>query len=97
MRNHAKSKHHSLKDTRGLDRLTLIVGVIQPIMTLPQIITVYSQRDSSQIALITWIAYDIASVVLLMYGMKHSWKPIIFAQIIWLIVQTTMAASVFIF
>jgi hypothetical protein len=40
MRNHAKSKHHSLKDTRGLDRLTLIVGVIQPIMTLPQIITV---------------------------------------------------------
>ena len=40
MRNHAKSKHHSLKDTLGLDRLTLIVGVIQPIMTLPQIITV---------------------------------------------------------
>ena len=40
MRNHAKSKHHSLKDTRGGGGVTLIVGVIQPIMTLPQIITV---------------------------------------------------------
>lgn len=97
MRNHLQHKHHSVKNAQGLDKLTLIVGVIQPLMTLPQIITVYQQGDSSQVALATWAAYDIASVVLLLYGIKHNLKPIIFAQIIWLIMQTAMVASVFIF
>ena len=97
MRNHLKHEHHSLKNTSGIDRWALIIGIIHPLMTLPQILLIYSSQDASQVSFVTWAAYDIASVVLIMYGIKHSLTPIIVTQAIWLVMQTAMAASVFIF
>lgn len=79
------------------DGLALIVGVVQPVMTLPQIILVFQLQDSSQISLATWLTYDIASLILLVYGIKHKLKPIIVSQAIWLVVQTIMIAAVFLF
>lgn len=79
------------------DTLALIVGVAQPIMTIPQIVLVFKVQDSSQISLATWLTYDIASVVLLIYGFKHKLKPIIISQTIWLVVQTVMIAAIFLF
>ncbi len=85
------------KKQKGIDRWALIVGTLQPLMTIPQIVLVYSSRNASQISVITWVAYDMASVVLLMYGIKHKLLPIIVAQVIWLVVQTALIVAIFIF
>lgn len=73
-----------------VDGLALLVGFVQPIMTIPQILTVIQAGDASQISWITWLTYDIASIILLTYGIAHRLMPIIVAQALWLVVQTVM-------
>ena len=88
------------KDNRSfpvIDKLALFIGVVQPLMTIPQVVLVLSLRDASQISFATWFTYDVASVVLLTYGIKHRLLPIIVSQSIWLIVQTLMIALIFIY
>ena len=81
----------------SVDHLALIVSIIQPLTTIPQIYLVYQSQDASQVSLFMWTGYNISSVILLLYGIKHRLLPIIVAQILWLIVQTPMMFSVFVF
>ena len=73
-----------------IDSLALLVGVLQPLTTFPQIYLVFSSHDVSQVSLFMWSSYNLSSVVLLAYGLKHRLWPIIVAQILWLIVQSLM-------
>ncbi len=88
--------NHKIKVNDKIDVLALVVGIIQPLTTLPQIYLVYSSHDASQVSLFTWTGYNIASIILLIYGLKHKLTPIIWAQILWLVVQTPMMLAVFI-
>ena len=94
---HTYHPKHKIKRNDGIDTLALIVGIVQPLVTIPQIYLVYSSRDVSEISLFMWLGFDIASVVLLIYGLKHKLAPIIWAQILWLVVQTPMVIAVFLF
>ena len=94
---HTFHPKHKIKNNGPIDTLALIVGITQPLVTIPQIYLVYSTQDASDISLFMWTGFNVASVVLLLYGIRHKLKPIIYAQILWLIVQTPMMFSVFIF
>jgi uncharacterized protein with PQ loop repeat len=94
---HTFHPKHKIKRNDKIDTLALIVGIIQPLATLPQIYIVYSSQDASDVSLFMWTGFNIASVVLLMYGLKHKLLPIILAQILWMVFQTPMMLSVFIF
>jgi uncharacterized protein with PQ loop repeat len=94
---HTFHPKHKIKNNSPIDTLALFVGIIQPVVTLPQIYLVYSTQDASDVSLFMWAGFNVASVILLMYGLRHKLKPIIFAQILWLLVQTPMVLSVFIF
>ncbi len=93
---HALKPKHKL-ETSKLDSLALLVSIIQPLTTIPQIYLIYSSRDASQVSFFMWAAYNVASVILLLYGIRHKILPIICAQTLWLVVQTPMMLSVFIF
>jgi len=94
---HAPQSKKGKRSYRKIDALALVVGILQPLMTLPQIIVVFQAKDASQLSLLTWVAYDIASVVLLIYGIVHKLKPIVVAQIFWLIVQSVLILAIFLF
>lgn len=99
---HTDMKHtfhpkHKIKNTHVVDSLALIVGVVQPVATLPQIWLVYSAQDATGVSVLMWTFYNIGSLVLLTYGIRHKLVPIIVAQVLWLIVQTPMMLAVFIF
>lgn len=94
---HTFHPKHKIKNKSSVDTLALIVGITQPLLTLPQIYLVYSTQDASEVSFIMWAGFNVASVILLMYGLRHKLKPIIYAQILWMIFQTPMMLSVFIF
>jgi uncharacterized protein with PQ loop repeat len=94
---HIMPEEYKFSALKGLDRWALIIGTIQPLMTIPQIWSVYSAHDASQISVITWMSYNIASIVLLLYGLKHKLLPIVVAQTLWLIVQTILVIATIIF
>lgn len=94
-----KTQHEHTKKKQGvlIDQLALVVGVLQPLTIIPQIYLVYSSRDTSTVSFFMWASYDVASIILLLYGFKHKLTPIIWAQSLWLLVQTPMMISVFLF
>lgn len=96
MRHIVHPKHKIINNSK-LDNLALTVGVIQPLTTIPQIVLIYTTRDASGVSFFMWTAYNVASLVLLMYGLRHRLPPVIWAQALWLVVQTPMMLSVFIF
>lgn len=94
---HTFHPHHKIKNTGIVDTLALLVGIVQPLATIPQIYLIYSTQNATGVSLFMWTCYNVGSVILLMYGLKHKLKPIIVAQILWLVVQTPMMVAVFIF
>lgn len=94
---HTLHPTHKIKKPSGIDGLALAVSILQPLTALPQISLVYTSRDVSQVSFIMWTGFNVGSVIILIYGIKHKLTPIIVAQILWMIVQTLMMIAVLIF
>jgi uncharacterized protein with PQ loop repeat len=94
---HTFHPKHKIKKNGKIDALALFVGITQPIATLPQIYIVYASQDASSVSLIMWAWFDVSSIVLLMYGLRHKLAPIVWAQSLWLIVQTPMVIAALLF
>jgi len=94
---HTLHPKHKAPRFNAVDTLALAVGIIQPLTTLPQIYLVFQTQDVSTISFFMWTSYNVASVILLIYGFKHKLKPIIWAQSLWILVQTPMMVAVVLF
>lgn len=84
---HLKHEPFPSKDKRirMLDKVIYIVGVLGPVMTLPQIIKIFLLKDASGVSLMTYLLLAIFSGIWLMYGIVHKEKPIIISNILWVI------------
>ena len=70
-----------------MDKLIYIVGVIGPIMTIPQLMNVWVDKNISGVSAITFATYFITSIFWISYGIMHKEKPIIFIYGCWLIIH----------
>ncbi len=71
-----------------VDRLTFIVAVIEPVITLPQVYVIFRDKTATGVSLSTWVGYEILTVIWLWYGLEHKDKMIILYQGLFMIVQT---------
>jgi len=78
------------KANPSLEKLVLFVAVVEPLMTIPQIIQIYVQHDTGS-SLLTWTLYLFASVVWLIYGAKTRSIPIITTSILWVVMEAAVA------
>lgn len=97
MRTVLHPNHKKAPSEHPLDKLALFVGVAQPLTTIPQIWLIYSLQDASGVSFFMWMMYNISSTILILYGIRHKIKIIVWSQSMWIIVQTPMMLSVFIF
>jgi uncharacterized protein with PQ loop repeat len=82
---------------KQIAQLALIVSVIQPLMTLPQIYQVFSTQSAQDVSLFTWLGYTILGSVLLVYGIVYRLKPIIFGQAIWTTLEIVMVIGILLY
>jgi uncharacterized protein with PQ loop repeat len=82
---------------RHIEMFALIAGIIQPMITLPQIITIYANQSAQDVSLITWGGYTILGLILLMYGIAYKLRPIIVGQSIWAVMQTVMVVGILLY
>jgi len=82
---------------RLLDRSLVAIAIIGPLMSLPQLLEVYMNKNADNIAFLSWASWAFFNLFWLAYGIAHKDKPIIITYILWLIVNTMMAVSVLIF
>lgn len=87
---------HPKKWIRWLDRIVLAVAIIGPMANIPQIIKVYFENNISGLSLVTWSMYLFMAVPWLVYGFVHKEKPIIVANILWLITNIMIVIGIII-
>lgn len=84
---HYYSQQHK-KQTRGfIDKVIFVVALFSPIMTIPQVWKIWSDKDAAGVSALTWSSYIFTSIIWLMYGIYHREKPIIISYILWIILE----------
>jgi hypothetical protein len=66
---------------KKLDRVTLLIGICMPLVTLPQLYTVLTAQDLQGVSVITWLFYTLQAGVFAVFGIKHKEKPLIITYI----------------
>ena len=66
---------------KNVDRVTLIVGMCLPLVTLPQLYTILKTKQSQNISLLTWAFFTIQAGIFAWFAIKHKEKPLIITYI----------------
>lgn len=88
--------HKTQKQSGTLYRLTLVAAVVQPLMTVPQVMQLYTTHDASGLSLATWLGYAVIGLVFLAYGIKYRLVPIATTQILWFVLQMSVVIGILI-
>lgn len=85
------------KYKQRIERFALVAGIVQPLITLPQIIAIYGSQSAKDVSLLTWVGYLIFGIIFLIYGIVFNLKPIWVGQIIWVTMQTITVAGILLY
>jgi uncharacterized protein with PQ loop repeat len=80
-----------------IKRSVLVVAVIEPAMTLPQIYEIWVKHRAEGVSSITWGLYISAAFVWLMYGIQLKDKPLIISSILWIITEAAVVTGTLIY
>lgn len=84
-------------DKKQLERFALVAGIVQPLITLPQIVTIYTSKSAEDVSLLTWIGYLIFGLIFLLYGLVFKLRPIWAGQIMWVTMQCTVVVGIILY
>jgi uncharacterized protein with PQ loop repeat len=73
------------------------MGVISPLMTLPQVLEIWETKSATGTSPLTWGTYFFSSIIWLIYGIVHKEKPIIVSNSFYIIVVFFILAGIVIF
>lgn len=76
---------------RILDTLTTIAGIVGPIMTMPQIVQIFSTRDAVGVSTLSWLAFSVLDIPFIVYGLVHRDRTITATYIAWFIANAVVA------
>jgi uncharacterized protein with PQ loop repeat len=85
------------KERREIDWLFWVSGVVGPVSTIPQIITIYGNKNAANVSLLSWGLYTVASLIGVFYGLLHKLRALYVSYILCLIVNGMVAAGVIIY
>jgi len=80
-----------------MDQAIYLVGLLGPILTLPQVMIIWVQQNASGVSLVSWIAYLVTACFWLTYGIMHKEKPIIFTNSIWIMLDILIIIGIIIY
>lgn len=79
---------------RHIERFALIAGIVQPLITLPQIFAIYGNKSAEDVSLLTWVGYLLFGLTFFVYGVAFKLQPIWIGQIIWLTMQLIIVVGI---
>lgn len=88
---------HPHKWKNLMDRLIYFIGIVGPIMTIPQIYKIFAEQNAAGVSLISWSTYAITGFFWLVYAIMHKEKPLIFTYCLWIIVDLLIVLGVILY
>jgi uncharacterized protein with PQ loop repeat len=84
-------------DKKRVELVALMAAIVQPLITLPQIVTIYSNQSATDVSLLTWLGYLLFGVIFLVYGLVFKLRPIWVGQILWVTMQTLVVVGILLY
>ncbi|OIP85782.1 hypothetical protein COV88_02010 [Candidatus Saccharibacteria bacterium CG11_big_fil_rev_8_21_14_0_20_41_19] len=82
---------HKNKSIRLLDKWIMVIGILSPIMTIPQIIEICVNQDANGVSVVTWSMYAVFAIFWLLYGIVHKSLPLIINSTLWIFFDICVA------
>lgn len=70
-----------------LDEIVLVVGVIGPLTTIPQILKIFLIQDATGVSTMAWGLSALFDIPWILYGLAHKERPITIAYIMWFVMN----------
>jgi uncharacterized protein with PQ loop repeat len=83
-----------LQSAHGLERVLRGFSVLIMLMTVPQVVTVWTGPSVSGVSLWTWLSYLLSAVLWLFYGIRKRDKTIFVACIGWILLDAAIVIGV---
>ena len=79
---------------RFIDKViyVFIFGAI--LMTVPQIMKIWVEKNASGVSILSWGAYLVSALFWLLYGFAHKDKPVIISSALWVLFDTLIIIGV---
>ena len=88
---------HPNKWKRFVDRFIYVTAIFGPLVSIPQILKIWAEKDASGISFITWLGFLFGAIFWLFYGIMHKEKPIILSSLLWIIVEIFILIGILIY
>jgi len=80
-----------------LDKTIYLVGLAGPAMTIPQLMTIWGDKNVGGLVLSSWGTYLFVAFFWLTYGILHKVKPIIVVNSCWIVIHSLMVAGLLLY
>ena len=82
---------HFRPSIRLLDNIVLIVGIIGPMMALPQIWRIYIEHNAAGVSAFTWGMFAFFNIFWITYAIVHKTKILLIPYCLWFVMNSTVA------
>jgi uncharacterized protein with PQ loop repeat len=76
---------------RKLDTVIYYVGILGPLITIPQIYSIFAFHNAGGVSALSWSVYTVFSVVWLLYGLAHKEHVITINSALWIVMNGLVA------
>ena len=80
-----------------LEKLVLVVAIIEPLSTIPQIINIFVNKNAHAVSLTTWLLCAIGAAIWLVYSIKIKNLPLIISSILWVITESIIVIGILLY
>ncbi len=88
---------HPNKFKRFYDKFIYVIVILAPIVSIPQLLKVWMEKDASGVSPVSWLSFSVISITWLIYGVLHRDKPIWIMSAALMIIQALIAIGAIIY
>ena len=90
----AISKHNGVAPASRLERVLRALSVVTMLMTVPQVLNIWIDRNAGGVSIMSWSAYLVSACLWLAYGLQKHDKTIYLACIGWIALDAAIVVGV---
>lgn len=81
----------------GLERILGMLSALSMLMTVPQVVKIWSAHNAGGVSLLSWMAYLFTACIWLIHGLRKRDKSIYVACIGWILLDAAVVAGILAF
>lgn len=88
---------HPDRMIRGYDRFVTILGCLNPIFVIPQLIMIFKTQSSESVSIIPWLYFTVVCAAWMIYGLIHRDRSVFYVNLVCLLAKIPLLAAIVIF